>query len=169
MISLRNIKKILSDNDVRVSKRADSVRTVKKMLTDGLDLSYTDADIDGIAYEGAASLEGADREGVLESLALLSEILGFKKAPELFQSPHCEIRGDAEKGPGGEIKFGPAFIYDQMNDTLKFISSPIDSRDTDDLDRYRQILDGEVAADDQGVDVFRKLAQLVKDRKPVLE
>ena len=99
----------------------------------------------------------------------MSEILGFKKAPKLYQAPHCEIRGDLEKGPGGDMKFGPAVIYDQMNDTLKFVSSPVDSRDSDELDGYRQILDGEVPADATGVDVFRQLKQLVMERRPVLQ
>ncbi len=167
MISLRNVMKILSDSDVRVSKRTDSVRTLKKMLIDGLDLTYTDADIDGIAYEGAASLEGNDAEGVLESLTLFGEILGFQKAPKLFQSSHCDIRGDLEKGSAGEMHFGPAFVYDQTHNSFKFISSTIDSRVKDDLDRYLQILSGEVPADAEGADVFRRLKQLVMDRKPV--
>lgn len=168
MVSFRNARKILSDGDVRVSKRTDSVRTVKKMLIDGLDLSYTDADIDGIAYESAASLEGIDMDGVLQNLTLFSEILGFQKAPKLFQAAHCEIRGDLEKGPEGEMRFGPAFIYDKMHDSLKFISSKIDSRVKDELDRYLQILKGEAPADAEGVDVFRRLKQLVMERRPVL-
>jgi hypothetical protein len=168
MISLRNARKILSDSDVRVSKRTDSVRTLKKMLIDGLDLHYTDADIDGIAYEGAASLDGNDADGVLESLTLFSEILGFKKAPKLFQSALIEIRGDVGKGSGGEIQFGPAFMYDQTHSSLKFISSTFDSRIKDDLELYLKILNGEVPADTEGVDVFRRLKKLVLDRKPDL-
>jgi hypothetical protein len=168
MISIRNARKILSDNDVRVSKRTDSVRTVKNMLLDRLDLSYSDADIDGIAYEGAASLEGKDTDGVLQSLSLFSEILGFQNAPKLFQSSDCEIKGSLEMGSGGEMRFGPNFIYDKDHNSLKFISSKIDSRITDELDRYRQILNGVVPADAEGVDVFRQLKQLVMNRKPVL-
>jgi hypothetical protein len=138
------------------------------MLIDRLDLSYSDADIDGIAYDGAASLEGKDMDGALQSLALFSEILGFQKAPKLFQSAHCEIRGNLEKGSGGEMRFGPAYIYDKEHDSLKFISSEIDSRITEELDRYRLILKGEVPADAEGVDVFRQLKQLVMHRKPDL-
>ena len=169
MISFRNARKILSDNDVRVSKRKDSVYTMKKMLIDGLDLSYTDADIDGIAYEGAASLEGKDGDGVIQSLALFSEILGFKKAPKLFQAPHYEIQGNFEKGAGGELIFGPAYMYDKMKDSLKFISSTFNSRKEDDLDRYRHILNGEQSADAEVIDVFRQLKQLVLSRKPDLK
>ncbi|CAB5083024.1 hypothetical protein D3OALGA1CA_356 [Olavius algarvensis associated proteobacterium Delta 3] len=169
MISLRNVRKILSDDDVKVSKRVDSVNTVAKMLTDGLDLTYTEADIDKIAYDGAASLEGDDMDGVMESLMLFSEILSFQKAPKLFQSPGCEIRGNLEKGAGVEMQFGPAFIYDKSGNSLKFVASRIDNRETDELDRYTQILNGEVPADAEGVDVFRQLKQLVMERRPVLK
>lgn len=168
MISLRNARKILSDNDVLVSKRVDSVRTVKKMLVDQLDLTYTDDDIAQIGYEGAASLEGKDMDGVLESLALFSEILGFQKAPKLFQSAHCKIKGELGKGAAGETRFGPVVLYDQTNDSLRFIASPVDSRRKDDLIYYRTILDNEVPADAEGIEVFRRLRQLVLDRKPVL-
>jgi hypothetical protein len=168
MISFRNARKILSDSDVRVSKRTDSVRTLKKMLIYGLDLTYTEDDIDKITYEGAASLEGNDTGGVLESLILLSEVLGFQKAPKLFQSAPSEIRGDVGKGSGGEIRFGPAFMYDQTHNSLKFISSTFDSRVEDDLERYRQILNGEASADAEGIDVFRRLKKRILDRKPVI-
>jgi hypothetical protein len=167
MISIRNARKILSDGDVRVSKRTDSVRIVKKMLIDGLDLTYTNADIAGIADDGAVSLESKDMDGVMQCLTLFSEMLGFQKAPKLFQSSHCEIRGNLERGSGVEMQFGPVFMYDLKHDLLKFIRSTFDSCVKDDLDRYRQILTGEVPADAEGVDVFRGLKQLVMDRKPI--
>ncbi|MBL0714504.1 MAG: hypothetical protein JJV98_12470 [Desulfosarcina sp.] len=168
LISIRNARKILSDGDVMVSKRTDSVRIVKKMLIDGLDLNYTNADIAGIADDGAVSLESKDVDGVMQCLTLFSEMLGFQKAPKLFQSSHCEIRGNLEKGSGVEIQFGPVFMYDLKHDSLKFIRSTFDSRIKDDLDRYLQILSGEVPADAEGLDVFRGLKQLLMDRKPIL-
>lgn len=168
MISLRNAKKILSDSDVLMSKRVDSVRTLKKTLIEGLDLTYTDADIDGIAYEGAASLDGNEPDGVLESLNLFSEILGFQQAPKLFQVAACDIRGDLRKGPAGEMRFGPAIVYDRSQHRVKLISATLDSRSEEDLERYRKILQGVVRADAEGTDVFRQLKQLVMDRKPVL-
>ena len=168
MISIRNARKILTDSDVLVSKRTDSVRTVKKLLIGQLDLTYTDDDIARIGYEGAASLEGKDLDGVRESLTLFGEILGFQNAPKLFQSAHCKIKGELGKDAAGETQFGPAVIFDEANDSLRFIASPVDSRRKDDLIYYRTILDNEVPADAEGIEVFRRLRQLVLDRKPVL-
>lgn len=100
------------------------------------------------------------------SIILSGEILGFQKAPKLFQAPHYEIQGNRDKGAGGELLFGPAYMYDKMHDSLKFISSTFDNRNEDDLDRYRQILEGGVSADAEGVGAFRQLKQLVMIRKP---
>ncbi len=162
MVNLRNARKILSDGDVRVSKRADSVGTLKKMLVDGLDLAYTENDIDGIAYDGAAALEGNDLDGVLESLALFSELLGFPEPPKIFRAAHHEIRGEVSQGATGMIRLGPGYVYDKMHNTLKFIHLE------DDLEHYMQILHGDASADAQGVEVFKRLKALVMERKPVL-
>ena len=78
-----------------------------------------------------------------------------------FRSP--DVEGDVGKGAGGVIRFGPAFIYDQTHDTLKYISVTFSSRVEDDLERYRQILNGEASADAEGIDVFRRLKELVMD------
>jgi hypothetical protein len=169
MISIRNAMKILNDGDVRVSKREDSVQTVRQMLTSRLDLNYEASDIAGIADDGTASLENKYAEGVLESLTLFSVLLGFKKAPKIFQASHCDIRGNLEKGTAGETMFGPAYIYDNMHDALKFIPSKIDSRDKDELDRYQRILKDKGSVDAEGAEVFRRLQQLVMDRKPDLK
>ena len=162
MVNLRNARKILSDSDVRVSKRTDSVRTLKQMLVDRLYLTYTENDIDGIAYDGAAALESNDMDGVLESLTLFSEILGFPEPPKIFRAAHHEIRGEVGKGATGAVRLGPGFIYDRMHNILKFIGH------ADDLEHYLEILHGDAAADAQGAEVFKHLKQLVLDRKPML-
>jgi hypothetical protein len=162
MVNLRNARKILSDSDVRVSKRADSVRTLKKMLVDRLDMTYTENDIDGIAYDGAAALESNDMDGVMESLALFSAVLHFPNPPKVFRSVHHEVRGEVGQGASGALRLGPGFIYDRMHNTLKYIES------ADDLEHYLQILHGDAAPDAEGVEVFKRLKALVRERKPVL-
>ena len=163
MVNLRNARKILSDSDVRVSKRADSVRTLKKMLVDRLDLTYTEKDIEGIAYDGAAALESNDMDEVLESLVLFSELLGFPTPPKIFRAAHHEVRGEVAKGSAGAIRLGPGFIYDRMHNALKYIGY------ADDLAHYLQVLHGDATADAEGGEVFKRLKALVMDRKPVLK
>ena len=134
----------------------------KMMLVDGLDLTYTENDIDGIAYDGAAALESNDMDGVMESLSLFSALLGFPTPPKIFRAAHHEIRGEVGQGAAGAIRLGPGFVYDRMHNTLKYISS------ADDLEHYQQVLHGDASADAEGVDVFKRLKALVMERKPVL-
>ena len=168
MVNIRNARKILSDNDVRLSKRKDSVRTVENMLTAGLDLSYTDADIAGIAMDGITAIEHNDADGVMQSLSLFSELLGYRKPPKLFHADGCDIRGRVEKAADGGDRFGPSFMYDKVNNSLQFIVSPIDSRRKDDLIYYRMVLNGEEKPDAEGGDVFRRLQEIVLEQRPVI-
>lgn len=75
VVSFRNARKILSDGDVRVSKRTNPVRIVKEMLIDELDLSYTDADIDGIAYEGLRTATMLVFMHIIVQMALVALVL----------------------------------------------------------------------------------------------
>ncbi|MGD9211768.1 MAG: hypothetical protein PVI90_13375, partial [Desulfobacteraceae bacterium] len=59
MISIRNAIKILNDKDVVLTKRVDTVSRIKNELLDSLNLSYTDADVESIVEDGAASLKNS--------------------------------------------------------------------------------------------------------------
>ena len=96
-----------------------------------------------IADEGGTSLESGDIDGVMESLDLFGEMLGFRKPPEMFQLPHGDFRGTLGRGSVGEMQFGPAVIYDDTHNCLKFVASTIDSRknevSTADRGRFRLV------------------------------
>ena len=66
MISIRNVIKILNDADVRVSKREDSVETVRRRCLEALDLSFQPSDIKDLEIDGAASLESGYLDGVVD-------------------------------------------------------------------------------------------------------
>ena len=93
MVSIRNAIKILSDSDVVISKREESVNTIRKQSIDLLDLSFNKSDLEDIEKEGSASLENAYADGVTESLSLFAELLGFSSPPKAFKMRHCEIMG----------------------------------------------------------------------------
>lgn len=161
MISIRNAIKILNDSDVRLSKRDESVATVERMLIEKLDLNYQAADIADIARDGVAALEGGYVEGVLESLLLLGELLGFGPAPKQLQAAHREISGAKSKGEAGEAVFGPAVIYDKLHNTLRLVRTPVSSRDRENLDRFNRITNGEQPPSAKGAAVFEYLRDAV--------
>jgi hypothetical protein len=101
MISIRNAVKILRDSDVVISKKAESVKTIRKECIGKLDLSFDRSDLDTIAKDGVAALERKDRDGVLESLSLFAELLVYTIAPRIFQISNHHVFGLLTKEENG--------------------------------------------------------------------
>ena len=85
MMNPFNVVKILKDTDVVISKKEESVKTIQKECIDRLDLSYDESDLDEIAKDGTASLEREYADGVIESMDLFAEILGYSAPPKPFR------------------------------------------------------------------------------------
>ena len=81
MLSIGNIRRILNDQDVVVSKKDASVETLRRAAIAALDLSFTRADIEEIGLDGIGSLESRYSEGVCECLELFGQMLGYVQAP----------------------------------------------------------------------------------------
>ena len=161
MVSIRNAIKILSDSDVVVSKREESVNTIQKDCIDLLDLSFNQADIEEIEKEGSASLENGYSDGVIESLSLFAELLNFSPPPKAFKMRHYEIMGHLTKKASGERVFGPAVIYSLVHNTLKLIEKKIGSFNQGEMEYFRQVIAQNQAASKEGPDVFQYLKEAV--------
>jgi len=161
MVSIRNAIKILSDSDVVISKKEESVNTVRKECIDLLDLSFNKADIEEIEKEGSASLENGYSDGVIESLSLFAELLEYTSAPKAFQMRHHKIIGIAVKKESGEILFGPAVIYSPAYNTLKLIEKKIGSFDKEEMEYFNQVIAENLEVSKEGADVFQYLKKAV--------
>jgi len=164
MVSIRNAIKILSDSDVVVSKREESVNTIRKECIDLLDLSFNKSDLEEIEKEGSASLENGYSDGVIESLFLFAELFGFSPSPKAFKMPHCEIIGHLTKKESGEIVFGPAVIYSLAYNTLKLIEKKIGSFNKEEMDYFKKVIAGDQEASKEGADVFQYLKEAVVEK-----
>ena len=166
MISIRNVVKILKDDDVVVSKKAETVAAVQKEGIDSLDLRFTKEDLDGIRLEGAASLEGGYPDGVVESLEIFAEVLGYRPPPKAFYLRHCTVTGALSQRTGGEFVYGPVAIFSKIHQTLKLIDTPMSSQDKEKMDNYRQVAEDGGKAPVEGIDVFKYLMEAAeKSRK----
>ena len=159
MVSVRNAIKILSDSDVVISKKEETVNTIRKECIDLLDLSFNKADIEEIEKEGSASLENGYSDGVIESLSLFAELLGFSPPPKAFKIRHCEIIGYLIKKESGKIVFGPAVIYSLTYNTLKLIEKKIGSFDKGGMEYFNQVIAENQEASKEGADVFQYLKE----------
>ena len=157
MISIRNVVKILKDDDVVVSKKTDSVKAVRKEAIETLDLSYTNEEIDAIRLDGAASLESGYADGIIESLDIFSELLGYQPPPRAFTLPHHQISGDRPGGTGNELRYGPMVLFSRVHQTLKMIDTPLNASDREQMTYFQKVADNQEKAPYEGVEVFRYL------------
>jgi len=164
MLRIGNIIKILRDSDVKVSRKEESVQIVAKACIERLDLAYTAADIDAIAKEGADSLENGYTDGILESLALFAELLGYRPPPKAFELRHHEIFGALTEKAAGEAVFGPIVIFSLVDNALGMLSDQISSFDKPQMEHFRQVAQGKAKAAVEGGKVFEYLAKAILGR-----
>ena len=161
MVNLRNIVKILRDSDVKISRKAETLKTVQAECIARLDLSFNAEEINDIRRDGIASLESKYAEGVNEALLLFAELLGYRPPPSLFKAPHCTIYGAVYRKESGETVVGPAVVFNLMRNELKLIEEPFGSLDKEKLERFHAIASGKEQAAVHGAAVFEHLQKAV--------
>ena len=161
MLSIRNIIKILKDSDVKISRKKESVQIVQKECIDRLDLTYNASDIEMIAKEGADSLENGYTDGILESLSLFAELLGYQPPPKAFRIRHHEIIGTVTEKQGGQILYGPAVVLSLIDNSLRIIDDRISSLDKGKMEFFQQVAQGKEKPSVEGKEVFRYLKDKV--------
>ncbi|MBI5589409.1 MAG: hypothetical protein HY881_02885 [Deltaproteobacteria bacterium] len=157
MVNIRNAIKILNDSDVVVSKKADSVKTVRHECFSRLNLSFSAGDIEAIALDGAGSLEHGYAEGVQECLDLFAELLGYQPAPKAFKMDHHRIIGPVSQKDTGEIVFGPIVCFNLMHNRLFAVLPSIGSFDLIKMDWYQEVMNGAEKPSLTGAEVFQFL------------
>jgi hypothetical protein len=161
MVTIRNIKKILVDTDVVLSRKEESLNTIQRECIDQLDLHFEASDIDNLAKEGTTGLENGDADQVLETLKLFSELLSFTTAPKPFRIKGFEIIGKRAQGDDGEIRFGPMVLYSPTQNTIKHIDYPIGSYDKAKVEVLHQVVKGDSNPSAEGAIVFDRLKEFI--------
>jgi hypothetical protein len=161
MVRPRNIIKILRDADVKISRKAESLKAVQAECIARLDLSFTAEDINDLRRDGIASLESNYAEGVKEALALFAELLGHRPPPKPFQTPHCVVYAAVYRKESGEECVGPAVIYGLMHNDLQLTEEAFGSREKESVERFHALAAGKEKAAVRGAAVFEYLQEAV--------
>ena len=106
-------------------------------------------------------MENAYAEGVIESLSLFAELLGFSSPPKVFKMRHCEIMGQLTKKDSGEMVFGPVVIYSLAYNSLKLIEKKISSFDKEEMNYFKEVITENQETSKQDADVFQFLKEAV--------
>jgi hypothetical protein len=161
MISIRNAIKILNDGDVVVSKREESVKTIRNECIGMLDLTFQRSDIDDITNDGIASLDNGYADGVIECLEIFAEILGYTAPPNAFRISNHKIVGKRFKNEKGGESFGPMVLYSLIHNTLKSIEETIPNFEKDKIAWIQRVAAGKEDPSAEGPPVFEHLKEAV--------
>ena len=162
--SIRTIRKILVDSDIKVSVKGKSVETVQRDAVEQLDLTYTDADIENLALDGMAELAESNAPGVEKTLTLFAGLLGYRKPPRYFGLDQTVCYGISAAGPDNEVTFGPLVLYRPADNTLAWIDKRLTRLDRQQMKFLRAVAAGEASVPMTGDAVFRKLKAKVLER-----
>ncbi len=161
MISIRNAIKILSDADVVVSRKAESVKIVHQYCMDSLDLTFQAADIENLAEAGIKALNQEDADALEETLMLFDALLSYHPLPKRMQIPGCRISAWYDRSDENRVWFAPVIIYNRDANELKLIVTPLDSLDKGHLDLIQEVVKGQTAAFKEGPAVMEHLKDAV--------
>jgi hypothetical protein len=161
MVKIRNIVKILKDSDVKVSRKADSLKAVQAECVARLDLSFGPEDIDDIRRDGIASLDSNYAEGVNEALQLFAELLGYRPPPKPFAVPHCTIYTAVYRKESGETVVGPAVVFNRVHNDLRLTEEQFGAHEKEKVERFHVIAASREKTAVQGADVFEHLQRAV--------
>ncbi|TYT74403.1 hypothetical protein [Desulfobotulus mexicanus] len=165
MISFTNARKILSDADVLVSSKTETLDYIHSHCLERLDLSFTLKDIEAIADEGALALEIRDGEGVKTALMLFAELLGLSQGPAAWREPGWLLYGLQEKE--GEKRAVCGLTAFCVHDFRIFrISGPLVLGLEETESMVKKLFTGKKKGDQEGKVVFTALLEAFSAYKP---
>jgi hypothetical protein len=164
MFSIKNIKKVMNDQDVIVSKGKESLKKIYDSAVALLDLTYTRDDLAVLVADGRQGLEEKSSEKIQESLDLFFELLDFQ--PVSLGILEHDLQIFARQKTNGEkaAVFEDPVFFDEDNMSLGLRKGKLSPQKDLDLAWVMQYAQGEKAADLQGPEVFEFLAELAMEK-----
>ncbi|EFK10008.1 conserved hypothetical protein [delta proteobacterium NaphS2] len=164
MVSIRNIRKIMNDKDVIISKGKASLQKLHADALALLDFTYTGDDMALLLEDARRGLDRKSIERIQECLGFFFEILNFQR---LFFGPtdnDLQTFAMAKPDSGHFPPFKHLILFDERTLLLGMKKGAFSPERDLDLDWFGQYLRGEKAADLQGMDVFEFLAELALEK-----
>ncbi len=170
VFSLRNIRRIMNDQDVVVSRGKDSLERVYSDALGRLDFTYTRDDLEPLVEDGRRGVELGSAEPVRESLDLFFEVLGFEPVFFAVTQPEVYFFGRPMPGRGEAPHFEHLVVFNQDGPTVGLKKGAFSPRDEADLEWVDRYVEGRAKADFEGVEVFEFLAELAlaQEQKPLV-
>ena len=160
MFSIRNIRTIMNDHDVIVSKGKESLKRLHVNALALLDLTYTRDDLTLLLEDARRGLEQESIEQIYESLDIFIELLDFQPLSLEVLEPGFQSFARPELNGGVVPSFEHLVLFDEENLSLGLKKGTFRPQSDSDLGWVMEYARGEETADLQGIDVFEFLAEL---------
>jgi hypothetical protein len=166
IFSIKNIKKVMDDKDVIVSKGKESLNRLYNDALARLDLSYTGDDLALLVEDARRGLEQKSLEQIQESFDLFFSLLHFQPVSLGILQDDIEVFARPKANGGAAKTFEYPIFFNDESFLLGLKKGTISPQSDLDLAWVMQYAQGEETADLQGVEVFEFLAVLALKEKP---
>ena len=160
MFSITNVRKIMNDHDVIVSKGKESLKRLHVNALALLDLTYTRDDLTLLLEDARRDLEQESIEQIYESLDIFIELLDFQPLSLELLEPRFQSFARSKLNGGVVPAFEHPVLFDEENLSLGLKKGTFRPQSDSDLGWVMEYARGEETADLQGIDVFEFLAEL---------
>jgi len=164
MFSIRNIKKIMNDQDVIISKGKESLKRLHASAMALLDLTYTRDDLALLLEDARSGLERKSIEQIQESLDLFVDLLDFEPLSFGVLEQDLQIFAGPKLNGGAVPTFEHLILFDEENLSLGLKKGAFSTENDLDLAWVMQYAQGEKIADLKGIDVFKFLVELALEK-----
>ena len=160
MFSIRNIKKIMNDQDVIISKAKESIKRLHANALALLDLTYSRDDLAPLLEDARQGLEQKSIAQIQESLDLFFALLDFQPVSLEVLERDLQIFARPKLNSGVVPTFEHLILFNEDNLSLGLKKGTFSPKSDSDLAWVMQYAQGEKTPDLQGIDVFEFLAEL---------
>ena len=160
MFCIRNIRTIMNDHDVIVSKGKESLKRLNVNALALLNLTYTRDDLTLLLEDARRGLEQESIEQIYESLDIFIELLDFQPLSLEVLEPGFQSFARPELNGGVVPSFEHLVLFDEENLSLGLKKGAFSPQNDSDLAWVLQCARGEERADLQDTEVFEFLAEL---------
>jgi hypothetical protein len=164
MFSIKNIKKIMNDQDVIATKGKESLKRIHANALALLDLSYTRDDLALLAEDARRGLEKKSLEQIQESFDLFFELLNFQPVSLGILEHDLQVFARRKTNGGTATTFENILFFNEENFTLGLKKGTLSPQSDLDLAWVMQYARGEETADLEGLEVFEFLAELAMEK-----
>jgi hypothetical protein len=164
MFSIRNIKKIMNDQDVIISKGKESFKRLRAHAMALVDLTYTRDDLTLLLEDARQALDQKSITQIQESFDLFFELLDFQPVSLGVLEQDLQIFARLKLIGSAVPEFENLILFDEKTLSLGLMKGAFSPQSDLDLAWVVQYARGEKIADLQGIDVFEFLAELALEK-----